>query len=555
MEVNFHPLFPQFFDPHIMLTASQQEESKCIADYLNGLPVSCHAWVSYELAIEFVRDTPERSILKARLFEVFVLWLFCVRNKPLSTVDAQDMAAFMAFYQSPPADWIREKSLCPRFVDYHRSEKTVNPDWRPISKPKPKALHSMKWVLRMFGEFLSNGAYGVISPPSLPAQPECDLQDASAQSLAYLKWLEQNCSLVKGGERILFVYACCHFFELSAVQFSSALPFFSMQNLSYRDDGWVLTLPLGGETIVRIVPPEFFAYLERYRAFAIRSGQYHGGMEEQLIDTKRRVQKSENFPKKNDHTPSAIALLRALSDIHKMKPQPHEDAVHRQLNSKTYRLRQSSHIEHNETLQKLYILSCASTNAAALPPIPLFRYPVDIDDPDSSLNRRGAQQLLESLYQGSELEKHLSEIDYFFNFALTNVGCVARLRLKAYETALLWSFLVKKLPISLLNVSDIEEFYIFCLNPPGNWCLSSPVRKFIEYNPALIPNPAWTPFMNQENIQDANAVKAHSGRIIHGCFRVRQAMIEMGMVPTNIFAPLAHEIWSVSPESRKRNLY
>lgn len=75
IEINFHPLFPQFFDPHIILTASQQAESKCTADYLNGLPISCHARESYKLAIEFVRDTPERSILKARLFEIFVLTL------------------------------------------------------------------------------------------------------------------------------------------------------------------------------------------------------------------------------------------------------------------------------------------------------------------------------------------------------------------------------------------------------------------------------------------------------------------------------------------------
>jgi len=158
MQINFYPLFPQFFDPHVILTADQQAESKCTADYLSGLPLACCAWESYDLAMEFMTKTTERSILKARLLEVFMLWLFCVRIKPLSTVDAQDMAAFMEFYQTPPADWTRKRSLCQRFVDCPNSGKAVNPDWRPTSKPKPKALQSMRWVLRAFGEFLSKGA-------------------------------------------------------------------------------------------------------------------------------------------------------------------------------------------------------------------------------------------------------------------------------------------------------------------------------------------------------------------------------------------------------------
>jgi len=45
-----------------------------------------------------------------------------------------------------------------------------------------------------------------------------------------------------------------------------------MQNLCYRDGGRILPLPLGGETVIRKVRSDFFAYLESYRAYAIRVG-------------------------------------------------------------------------------------------------------------------------------------------------------------------------------------------------------------------------------------------------------------------------------------------
>lgn len=62
------------------------------------------------------------------------------------------------------------------------------------------------------------------------------------------------------------------------------------------------------------------------------------------------------------------------------------------------------------------------------------------------------------------------------------------------ERFLLWSFLIKELPIQQMRKSDILEYADFCWKPPINWIGFSNHEKFLFQNGVFVQNKLWAPY-------------------------------------------------------------
>lgn len=83
-----------------------------------------------------------------REVEKLLQWAWLVANKPLPSLDRDDMITFIQFCQKPPAHWITTKKA-PRFIEKkytdepNGSERTPNPQWRPFVATVNKRAHRM----------------------------------------------------------------------------------------------------------------------------------------------------------------------------------------------------------------------------------------------------------------------------------------------------------------------------------------------------------------------------------------------------------------------------
>ena len=62
------------------------------------------------------------------------------------------------------------------------------------------------------------------------------------------------------------------------------------------------------------------------------------------------------------------------------------------------------------------------------------------------------------------------------------------------ERFILWSCIVKKVPIDKFKKTQILEYIDFCMEPPAEWISSSNVERFILSQGKYIPNEKWNPY-------------------------------------------------------------
>lgn len=63
------------------------------------------------------------------------------------------------------------------------------------------------------------------------------------------------------------------------------------------------------------------------------------------------------------------------------------------------------------------------------------------------------------------------------------------------ERLIQWSWLVNKKSILLLKREDIENYIVFCLNPPKSWIGTKRVARFIDRGGIRVANLKWRPFV------------------------------------------------------------
>lgn len=64
------------------------------------------------------------------------------------------------------------------------------------------------------------------------------------------------------------------------------------------------------------------------------------------------------------------------------------------------------------------------------------------------------------------------------------------------ERLLHWTWQVKKTTLPQLKPQDIEDFILFCQNPPTQWIAKRQYARFITKAGLRVPNPNWRPFVH-----------------------------------------------------------
>ena len=63
------------------------------------------------------------------------------------------------------------------------------------------------------------------------------------------------------------------------------------------------------------------------------------------------------------------------------------------------------------------------------------------------------------------------------------------------ERLLQWAWFIAKTPTNKLKREDIENYLLFCRNPPSAWIGLKNVARFTEQEGLNVPNPEWKPFV------------------------------------------------------------
>jgi site-specific recombinase XerD len=63
------------------------------------------------------------------------------------------------------------------------------------------------------------------------------------------------------------------------------------------------------------------------------------------------------------------------------------------------------------------------------------------------------------------------------------------------ERLLQWCMIISNKLLNQLKREDIEEYILFCQNPPKSWIGTKKAERFIEKNGQRIPNPEWRPYV------------------------------------------------------------
>ncbi|MHC8362006.1 hypothetical protein ACYZUA_17260 [Pseudomonas sp. LS2P72] len=549
------PLFITPYDPNVETFSVCSDESCCIEKYLLSLPPQCHALRSHDTISNLLTLLGTSSSIALPYFERFLLWCFCIKQKPVASLTAYDMNEYLRFYQNPESDWINYEGRQPRFFVPKDKAAVFNEEWKPFPVKISKTLGAMHSYLCLVADFVSGDQRATIRPPKLShfqdIVTELSYKEVVEQSLIYLTWLVDICPHTKNAEKKLFLFATCFHLKMASKDLSASLPFFSKACFASQEDAIVFQIPTRRGILVRRAPEEYMEYFDRYCKYAEGLARRQIGHNEPLVD-RRVARHSIGFPAMNNTYASPTTLLRINAKHYddldvSLAQKAAIFSVHKQETCNINRLRQFSRINLNKRLDTLYAEALVEQIKTETRPIPLYKFPINIERSDDHLNRAGACRMVVNNALALFKDQHLQEIEDFFTFAASEDGSGARLRLKAYETALLWSVLIKRRPLSDLMPKDIEQFYKFCICPPKTWASNSrPVRRFLRAD-VHHENLAWSPFLAMSAGENANAVKAQAGRAVLGCYRVQQALIEMGLLGANIFAPLSRDIWSLRP--------
>jgi integrase len=127
--------------------------------------------------------SPRTHASYAREAERFYLWCVCVRRKPLSSVNEEDLHAYRGFIANPPGDWLQP-----------RQESRASEHWRPFRGPLSplSQRHALTVVAAMLGALMkagylgANAAAGVTPHMKLP-RPGIDVRRSFDE--AQWRWL------------------------------------------------------------------------------------------------------------------------------------------------------------------------------------------------------------------------------------------------------------------------------------------------------------------------------------------------------------------------------
>ena len=224
-----------------------------------------HAWLASKRPgkVAGVLSATQRAYRKEA--ERLLLWAILEKAKPLSSLNVEDAAAFMAFLEDPPAWWCGPR---------HRQR--WSPLWRPLEGPlaAPARRHALT-ILRGLYAFLVSNTYVIGNPfegVALPRSPARPL--GSNRSLTFDQWdaIEQALQALpptpanrRRARALRWLYATgLRISELTAARCGDLEPLAYITADGKQASGWLLGVIGKGDRLRQVpVPPGLVDELAR----------------------------------------------------------------------------------------------------------------------------------------------------------------------------------------------------------------------------------------------------------------------------------------------------
>jgi hypothetical protein len=560
MEINYFAFFGNHWDPLDLAPSIDSAESILITRMLEQLDLILDAPECYVLARGFLRDGVPLSMSQpaALVIEKYFIWCFFTAKVSPLRARIEDAWGFLDYFKKPPKSLMRSVGTCKRFIRINNCA-ALNPKWRPYKDHLSESRDYTRQVLnRFFAHIASRVGYTIYI--SEKTTNETHLQALSGEALRNLAnkyftaFSEQNFDKVIGlpvrrtsYEKKLFLLATCFLLDISYKDLSSESSFFSMACFSRDHQNiWRIRIQGKGKLIVRILPEAYVEVLYRYRTFL---GLCQIPNQEELLPIFKSphalLHVLRSLPMFDFMTMTPRMLLKkivrssphyAIDNLNMHTPCPHDSSITQKEGQVLRKIRRVKNIA-----PQIYnkIITEGEQPRCSIPPPPLF-FCADGN------NRKIAP--VDTFEVGTTLSKcvKLSHADidtlvHFGAYANSDSGMRSRLKVRAYEKLALWCIFVRGISIASLTECDAKQFYVFCVNPPSNWCCVANVQR--KSSTTHIISKHWRPFKLLP--EDIVAKSYRAGKIMEWCDAVQQELLSYGLISANAFRSLSRELWSL----------
>ena len=297
----------------------------CISHYLAGLAKTPTLAIEtlkteYQLTREFLLSysgSPDTYTAYRREIERLLQWAWLIAQKPIKTLDRNDIRRYFEFASQPPITWIATKTTA-RFMN-KKGERVHNPDWRPFSARITKvqhkqgqtpdknnylltssSLHALFASVSTYFTFLQQENYLEINPVQLLRQKSRFLQKRQSikvtRKLSQLQWdyvinsIETLANQDAGYERHLFLISSFYLLGLRISELADTpgrIPKMSDFAPDKHGRWWFTTLGKGNKQRDVAVPDSMIDVLKRYRSSLSLSSLPSRGEQTPLIHKQR----------------------------------------------------------------------------------------------------------------------------------------------------------------------------------------------------------------------------------------------------------------------------
>ncbi len=534
MDVSFHPLLTNLGLPSAVGSESSATESWLIQDYLRSLPSTLHAQEGYKLLLDYYQETKSKRVdTRAELYviERLLLWCFSVKQISLRILTVVDVAEFIDFLIAPPGDWLGTRGA-KRFVA-ERGVSRSNPMWRPCSTSVVD-YERVRFTLNKFLRF-GSGVVGLVMRPP-PAKKntvrQCCCQNAEKIALEYIKRLEQYRPGRAASERGLFLFATSFYLRISHGELAKYCDEFGMRCfLLTAAGGGSFKLATSTGMLERELPISYMKFFFRWRQY-LGLSKYPQSTEPHAMFTRRAlVNFTCELPDLSPDSYPPTQILKSLFSICVVcKRKTKAEQIVKIEASARFRKRVSDKQQTHRAFQEIFLVAKENLPSFPVTPAPLFSMSSRSFTPLSTLIR---VNILVELNKALDVDVCRDAVSFFDVLAGLDSS---RLKLMAFEKLTLWALLILKKNAADLSEHEVEQFYVFCLNPPSEWVVQGRALRDngLYGGPKFRINQTWRPFYR--GVPDKATQVARVGRIIGWCNSCFVTLVRAGYMRNNPFS-------------------
>lgn len=556
-----HPLFGKFCSYDELQPSNSSAESLLILASIEVLDKNLNSVESLQTACRFLSGIRYRSIGFVRkhksILEKLLLWCFYIRKIPLLHLTDLDLVDFELFYLSPPKHWVANRSCC-RFNATANST-CFNKSWRPFHPPHN--LYDSRRLLcrtlnRVIRDILPNVTMRAILAYKQPSTDTKDLTSGEIQVIieSYLNYLFELRSNRSAHARKLFVFVCAVYLKVDVRAFNVLRPHLYLNAVTRLSDGgfsWKIDTP--DRQVIHYLPESFGRYYERYCdavGFNTETSYPPNELAFQCtaigceVTAQTVISWLQHLPKhpQIDFTPSKLLDAIAKKSANKAE----------RINYSAIKRMQDVIIDSKKRYHKFQVrLDGMHINSSGFEESQLLLNSGGVVFPLLCLTvTNGAVALC---FNYSEVRQAFNLIDNSLicghinsirTLLLYTNSQLASGKLKkpttAYEILVLWTLLVYRKPVCMLNEADVVKFFEFCCEPPASWVTINTRRVLRGCDPrSPYYDSRWRPFRASRG-----RPRARAAMIITHCSQMQAWAIKCGLQDLNVFLKLKGTLWN-----------